>query len=52
MTARSSVKARLKVDPGETAETLAARVLQLEHQLYPAVLCRFASGDKRLLHLP
>ena len=39
-------QARLTVAPGDTAESLAARVLKLEHQLYPGVLCRFAAGDK------
>jgi len=39
-------QARLTIEPGETPEALAARVLKLEHQLYPAVLRRFASGDR------
>ncbi len=39
-------QARLPIQPGETAEALAARVLKLEHQLYPAVLRRFAEGDR------
>lgn len=39
-------QARLAVHPDDTAETLAARVLTLEHQLYPAVLRRFAAGDR------
>lgn len=38
-------QARCAVHPGDTADTLAARVLPLEHQLYPAVLRRFAAGD-------
>jgi phosphoribosylglycinamide formyltransferase-1 len=33
--------------PGDTPEALAARVLEVEHRLYPAVLRRFASGDRR-----
>ena len=37
---------------GDTAETLAARVLTMEHQLYPAVLRRFASGDRTPVLLP
>ncbi|MEL6702218.1 MAG: phosphoribosylglycinamide formyltransferase, partial [Pseudomonadota bacterium] len=37
-------QARLTVAADDTPETLAARVLQLEHQLYPAVLRRFATG--------
>ena len=32
---------------GDTPETLAARVLEQEHRLYPAVLRRFAAGDRR-----
>ncbi len=38
-------QARLKVLPNETAEQLAARVLVLEHALYPRVLGGFASGQ-------
>lgn len=44
-------QARLTIDPGDTADTLAARVLKLEHQLYPAVLRRFAAGDRKPVHL-
>lgn len=40
-------QARVPVEPGDTAETLAARVLVQEHRLYPAVLRRFAEGDRR-----
>ena len=39
-------QARVPVLPGDTAETLAVRVLQQEHRLYPAVLRRFAAGDR------
>lgn len=39
-------QARLEVAADDTPETLAARVLVLEHQLYPAVLRRFAAGDR------
>lgn len=39
-------QARVPVAPGDTAETLAARVLTMEHRLYPAVLRRFAAGDR------
>lgn len=39
-------QARVPVLPGDTAETLAARVLTAEHRLYPAVLRRFASGER------
>ena len=37
---------RVPVLAGDTAETLAARVLVQEHRLYPAVLARFAAGDR------
>ena len=39
-------QARVPVLAGDTAETLAGRVLIKEHQLYPAVLRRFAAGDR------
>jgi len=39
-------QARVTVLERDTPETLAARVLRLEHQLYPAVLRRFAQGDR------
>ena len=39
-------QASLAIAPGDTPETLAARVLRLEHRLYPAVLRRFAAGDR------
>ncbi len=39
-------QAVLAVQPGDTPETLAARLLPLEHRLYPAVLRRFAAGDR------
>ena len=39
-------QARVPILPGDTAETLAARVLVQEHRLYPAVLRRFAAGDR------
>ena len=31
--------------PGDTAETLAARVLAVEHRIYPLALRRVAEGD-------
>ncbi|MEX0280318.1 MAG: phosphoribosylglycinamide formyltransferase [Arenibacterium sp.] len=37
-------QARLPVRPDDTAKTLAARVLEQEHRLYPEVLKRFLSG--------
>lgn len=39
-------QAVVPVLPGDDAATLAARVLAQEHQLYPAVLRRFAAGDR------
>jgi phosphoribosylglycinamide formyltransferase-1 len=39
-------QARVPVLEGDTPETLAARVLVWEHRLYPAVLRRFAAGDR------
>ena len=44
-------QARIAVRPGDTPDDLAARLLPLEHQLYPAVLRRFASGDTTPLML-
>ncbi|MDZ4088134.1 MAG: phosphoribosylglycinamide formyltransferase [Tabrizicola sp.] len=44
-------QARVPVLPGDTEDTLAARVLTLEHQLYPQVLRRFAAGDRTPVHL-
>ena len=44
-------QARVPILPGDDAETLAARVLVQEHQLYPAVLRRFAIGDRRPVFL-
>jgi phosphoribosylglycinamide formyltransferase 1 len=40
-------QATVQILPGDTADTLSARVLAAEHRLYPAVLRRFASGDPR-----
>lgn len=37
---------RITVTVDDTPDTLAARLLPLEHQLYPAVLRRFAQGDR------
>lgn len=42
-------QARLTIEPGDTPETLAARLLPMEHQLYPAVLRRFAVGERNAL---
>jgi phosphoribosylglycinamide formyltransferase 1 len=34
---------RMRVLPGDTPETLHARIQEQEHQLYPAVLARLAA---------
>jgi phosphoribosylglycinamide formyltransferase 1 len=44
-------QAQVPIRPGDTTETLAARVLSMEHRLYPAVLRRFATGDRRPIFL-
>lgn len=44
-------QARVPVLPGDTPQTLAARVLVQEHRLYPAVLRRFVGGDRRPVFL-
>ena len=41
-------QARVPVLPGDTPETLAARVLEAEHRLYPEALRRVAEGRVRL----
>lgn len=44
-------QARMPVLPGDTPDTLAERLLALEHALYPAVLRRFAAGDREKVML-
>ena len=44
-------QARVPVLPGDDADTLAARVLTAEHRLYPAVLRRFAGGNRAPLYM-
>ena len=44
-------QARLRIAADDTPQTLAARVLKLEHQLYPAVLKKFAAGDRSFVEL-
>lgn len=39
-------QARIPIEDGDTPDTLAARLLPMEHQLYPAVLRRFAQEDR------
>ncbi|MCI2398197.1 phosphoribosylglycinamide formyltransferase [Aliiroseovarius sp. N1Y82] len=45
-------QAQVEIRPDDTADALAARVLPLEHKLYPAVLERFLQGDHRPITLP
>lgn len=45
-------QARVPIEAGDTPESLAARVLPWEHRLYPAVLRRFAHGDRTPVFLP
>ncbi|MGZ2258075.1 phosphoribosylglycinamide formyltransferase [Roseobacter sp. A03A-229] len=40
-------QATVLVRPDDTEQTLAARVLEQEHRLYPMVLERFVAGDRR-----
>ena len=42
-------QAMVPILPGDTADTLAARVLVQEHRLYPAVLRRFIDGTPGIL---
>jgi phosphoribosylglycinamide formyltransferase 1 len=44
-------QARVPVLAGDTADSLSARVLVQEHRLYPAVLRRYAGGDRGRLDL-
>lgn len=43
-------QARVPILSGDTAATLAARVLEQEHRLYPAALRRFAEGVRPPVH--
>ena len=45
-------QARVPVHPDDTADTLARRVLEREHVLYPACLRRFAAGDHSRIDIP
>ncbi len=45
-------QARIRIEAGDTAESLAAKVLIWEHKLYPAVLRRYANGDRTPVLLP
>lgn len=44
-------QARVKIESGETPESLAAKVLVQEHRLYPAVLRRFTEGETDVLQM-
>ena len=44
-------QARVALRAGDTPDTLAARVLEREHVLYPAVLRRFAVGERTPIRL-
>jgi phosphoribosylglycinamide formyltransferase-1 len=44
-------QARVPVEAGDTPDSLAARVLEQEHRLYPLVLRRFAEGDRSRIEI-
>ncbi len=44
-------QARVPILPGDDEARLAARVLPMEHRLYPMVLDRFLAGERGLLNL-
>ena len=41
------IQGRVPVLPGDDADTLAARVLAVEHEIYPRAVALFASGELR-----
>ncbi len=45
-------QARVAIEPEDTPDSLAAKVLVYEHQLYPPVLRRYAEGNRSVLMLP
>lgn len=45
-------QARVPILPGDTPDTLAARILPLEHRLYPLVLRRALQGETAPIMLP
>lgn len=45
-------QARVPILPADTPESLAARILPLEHQLYPLVLRRVLEGHRSSIMLP
>lgn len=44
-------QARVAIEPGDTPDSLAARVLAREHLLYPEVLRRFTRGERTRIEL-
>ncbi|MGI9393514.1 MAG: phosphoribosylglycinamide formyltransferase [Boseongicola sp.] len=44
-------QARVPIGPDDTPELLAARVLTMEHRLYPSVLRRFVAGNRTPVYL-
>jgi phosphoribosylglycinamide formyltransferase-1 len=42
------VQAAVPVEPGDTEETLAARILSVEHRIYPEAIRLFAEGRLRI----
>ena len=44
-------QAKLDIRADDTPDTLAARLLPLEHRLYPTVLRRFVAGDRTPVYL-
>lgn len=44
-------QARVSIKPNDTPQLLAARVLTMEHRLYPAVLRRFCEGERTPVYL-
>ncbi|MBO9435179.1 phosphoribosylglycinamide formyltransferase [Ruegeria sp. R13_0] len=45
-------QARVTIAPEDTPDSLAAKVLLYEHQLYPSVLRRYVEGNRSVLMLP
>jgi phosphoribosylglycinamide formyltransferase-1 len=39
------IQARVPIREGDTPETLAARVLEQEHRIYPEAIRKFAEGE-------
>ena len=44
-------QARISINADDTPETLASRVLAMEHRLYPTVLRRFVAGNRAPVYL-